>query len=233
MHLLKKSVIIALFVIANISLLSGQAKIGLDTYSRYVWRGMDFGNAPSFQPAISFTTGGLSVGAWGAFSFASGGTSTYSENDLWASYAFTTSSGTFTINFTDYYFPSTGLKFFNYDDKGLGAHTLEGGLGYAGTEKFPISIAAYYNLYNDVDNSAYIQVSYPFSMDSVYSMTIFAGGTPSKSVWYAASKANLINIGFTVSKTIAVTESFSLPVSASYIINPELEQSYLLFGISL
>jgi hypothetical protein len=221
-----------LMVLVNTVISSAQMKAGMDIYSRYIWRGLDFGNAPSLQPSISYTTGGLSFGAWGAFAMASGGINTYAENDLWASYSYPTSSGTFSLYLTDYFFPSAGIKFFKYEDNGLGAHTLEGGIGYAGIEDFPVSVTAYYNFYNDVDNSAYIQVSYPVSIDSVYSMTVFAGGTPSKSALYAASKNAVLNVGISVSKIIKITDYFSLPVNASYIINPEQEQSYLIFGMS-
>ena len=217
-----------LFIILS-GLSFGQMRIGLDTYNRYIWRGVDYGNSPSFQPSISFTTGGFSLGAWGAFSTAS----TFAENDLWASYGIPTSSGTFTLYYTDYFYPSNGIKFFKYEDDGLGAHTLEAGLGYSGPEPFPVSASVYYNFFNDVDKSVYIQISYPFVIDSVYSLTVFAAGTPAKSAWYTASKSALINVGVTVTKSIKITDEFSLPVSASYILNPEIEQSYLIFGISL
>ena len=245
--LTKKNITTAvLLFFAGFTVSSGQIKIGLDTYTRYIWRGLDFGSAPSFQPYISYTKGGFSLGAWGAFSSsgsrsigsfdtASGelvsSSSTFSENDLWASYAYTTNSGTFTIYFTDYFYPFSNLKFFDYKDGG--SHVLEAGIGYTGTESFPVTLTAYYNFFNDPDKSVYIQASVPFEIDSVYSLTVFAAGTLKESNWYTASKGNLINVGVTVSKTIAVTESFSLPVSASYILNPEIEQSYLIFGVSL
>ncbi len=246
MSLKRETTIIAISALINITLAYGQMKIGLDTYSRYVWRGLDFGNAASFQPYVSYSTGGFSLGAWGAFSISSAGgngaldtvtysitsvSNTFSENDLWVSYAYSTAAGTFTVYLTDYFYPSSHLKFFDYKDGG--SHLLEAAVGYTGTESFPVTLAAYYNFFNDPDKSVYLQASIPFTIDSVYSATIFVGGTVEESAWYAASKANLINVGFTVSKTIVITESFSLPVSASYILNPEIEQSYLIFGISL
>jgi hypothetical protein len=202
----------------------GQVKFGLDTYSHYVWRGVDF-SAQSLQPSITYSTGGLSVGAWASYSTVGG----YSENDLWASYAI----GPVTVYYTDYYIPSaTTQGFFNYNNDG-GAHVLEGGLGYTGPEAFPISLAGYVNFLNDPDHSIYVQASYPVSVDSATSLSIFVGGTPTKSVYYVTSSANIINVGLTVSKTIKITEHFSLPVNALYIVNPTLEKTYLLFGFSL
>jgi hypothetical protein len=206
----------------------GQVKFGLDAYSHYVWRGLDF-SAQSLQPSITYTTGGLSVGAWASYST----TNSYSENDLWASYAV----GPVTVYLTDYYIPTFATKgFFDYGE--YGSHTLEGGLGVTIPGNFPLTIAGYYNFRGEVDafgktaNSAYIQASYPFTIDSVTSLSVFAGATTAESYYYATSKASFINVGLTFSKTIKVTESFSLPVNASYIINPYLEKTYLVFGMS-
>jgi hypothetical protein len=206
----------------------GQVKFGLDAYSHYVWRGVDF-SAQSLQPSITYTTGGLSVGAWASYST----TNSYSENDLWASYAV----GPVTVYLTDYYIPSLATKgFFDYGE--YGSHTLEGGLGITLPGNYPLTIAGYVNFRGEVNalgekaNSTYIQASYPFTVDSVTSLSVFAGATTSDSYYYGTSKASFINVGLTFSKTIKVTESFSLPVNASYIINPSLEKTYLVFGVS-
>jgi hypothetical protein len=39
-------------------------------------------------------------------------------------------------------------------------------------------------------------------------------------------------MGINASKEIRITEDFSLPVFCSYILNPQAEISYLIFGIS-
>jgi hypothetical protein len=230
----------ALFVLVLSAVTIGEAqfKFGSDIYSRYIWRGVDYGNAPSFQPAISYAAGGFSVGTWAAYSIgasrtdlATGSQSVFAEHDLWASYGLHTELGTFSMLYTDYFYPSTGLKYFNFNGK-TGSHVLELGASYTGMESLPISASVYYNFHNDADKSVYVQFSYPFTIESG-TVTVFAAGTPAKSVWYLATEAALINAGLTLSKTVMVTESFPLPVNASYILNPHLEQSYLIFGISL
>lgn len=229
---------ITVLIIALSAITLGQFKFGSDIYSRYIWRGVDYGNAPSFQPAVSYTTGSFSIGSWAAYSIGSSGTDpvtgsakVFAEHDVWASYARSTESGTFALLYTDYFYPSAGLKYFNFKDGG-GAHVLEIGASYSGTELFPISIAAHYNFHNDVDNSIYIQASYPCTTEAG-TLTLFAAGTPSKSAWYVTSEAALINVGLTLTRTIKFSEAFSLPVSASFIINPHIEQTYLIFGFSL
>ena len=210
--------------------IQAQVSVSADIASRYIWRGVDYGNSPSFQPGLGFTTGSFSIGTWGAYSFAGTG-NVFAEHDLWASYGIETGSGTISILYTDYYYPSAGLKFFDYSSTG-GAHVLELGLGYTGAEGFPVSIKGFYNVHCDPDKSIYLEAAYPFAVDGV-GLTVFAGGSPKKSAWYVTSGAALINVGIAAKKIIAVTETFSLPVSATFIVNPELEQSYLMFGFTL
>lgn len=227
---MKKSILIFMVIIFTTLSSFAQLKFGADVYSRYNWRGLDFGNAPAFQPSLAFTAGGFTIGAWGSYAFPTA-TTTYAENDLYASYAFSTEgAGSFTLLFTDYYYPSAGIKFSDFQKNG-GAHTMETGLAYSGPEKFPISLAVYLNVHNDVDNSSYIQAGYPFSVYDA-TITLAAGFVPSKSAYYVTNKASLINLSITASKSIAVADKFSIPINVSYIANPALDITYLIFGAS-
>lgn len=231
-HIHRFSFSLLLFLIIGTTFSQAQFKFGSDIYSRYIWRGVDYGNAPSFQPGISYTISGFSVGTWAAYSVGeSAPGSVFAEHDLWASYGLETDFATISLYYTDYFYPSAGLKYFDFKDGG--SHVLEAGLGYVGRESFPISVTVYANFFNDVDNSIYVYAGYPFAVDETTTLTVFAGATPTKSAWYAATDAALINIGFTASKAIKFSETFSLPVSASFIVNPHIEQSYLIFGFSL
>ena len=113
--------------------LNAQVTLGGELYSRYVWRGADFGNSASFQPAIDFTSGPISVGAWAAYSLTADGAAA-DESDLYATVAL----GPASITITDYYFPMTdgdGGMFFNFDDGG--AHYIEAAVS---AEEGPASI---------------------------------------------------------------------------------------------
>ncbi len=221
-----------LFIFSNSSSFP-QASIGAgaDIYSRYNWRGLDFGDSPSFQPTLSLTVGGFSIGAWGAYNFISGSSPAYSENDLFMTYIISTeTSGSFSLIYTDYYYPSAGLSFFKYNING--SHVLEAGLAYAGPEGFPLQLSGYYNLKNDPNKSYYIQAGYPTSVGEV-SLSFIAGFTPQASAWYGTTKANLINLGISATKEVTITDKFKLPVHVSYILNPNSEKSFLIAGISL
>jgi hypothetical protein len=225
--------LIVIFFVLLTNGLSAQFKLGADIYSHYVWRGTALHSAEAFQPALTYSAHDFSVGAWGSYSAGGAG---YAENDLWTSYAV----GPVTVYATDYYVPTllpAGATFFDYNTaKGAGSHTVELGVGYTGDESFPVSIAGYYNVIGgvlDPDNSSYLQLSYPFTVHSA-TLTATIGFTPSKSTaWYTTTSAGVINLGLMVSKTIKFTEEFSLPFNVQYIINPYVEKTYLVFGVSL
>jgi hypothetical protein len=226
MHIALIKLLIVLFHVSA----PAQIEIGTALMSRYIWRGVDYGNSPSVQPSLTFTAGGFSVGTWGAYSIAGNGDEVFSEHDLWVGYTVLTSGGSFSLLATDYHYPSAHLRYFDYSGNGEGAHTLEAGLLYTGPDAFPVSLFAAANFHNDPDNSVYLELGYSRSINDV-EIVLFAGGTPGKSDWYGTPSAAIINVGIGVICMIAVTDRFSVPVSASFIINPELEQSHLVFGI--
>ncbi|KAA3658872.1 MAG: hypothetical protein DWQ10_10255 [Calditrichaeota bacterium] len=204
-----------------------QVSLGADVVSRYVWRGTDFGNAAAVQPALSFAKGGFEVGAWGSFAVDDGSAN---ENDLYISY----SSGPVTVMVTDYYFPGyTGNDFFGYYKVSLeagevGPHIIELGGSY---ETGPLSVSAFYNLLGDktADDSGsfYLELGYTpsYSVEGV-ELSLFAGagnGFYTLEAFDEDDVFGVVNLGISASK-----ES----ISASYIINPNQETSFLVFGYS-
>ena len=74
-------IIIMIVFTMGIDSLAAQFDVSCDLYNRYVWRGTDFGNAPTIQPGISFSSGPLTIGAWSAWQF----NGAASENDIFVS----------------------------------------------------------------------------------------------------------------------------------------------------
>lgn len=220
-----KSVLAVFLILAAFTLeVQAQVSFGTDVVSRYVWRGVDFGQSLSFQPGISYASGGFEIGAWGSYANTGGGAN---ELDLYASYSVDLDeSSSISFGVTDYYFPATpgGFQTFDVD----GNHVIEPFVSYSGA----FSFSAYINVLNDPDNSVYLNASYPFVVEDV-SLEAFVGVVPTESAWYGTSGAALQEIGLSASKEIKITESFSLPVFTSYVINPYQEVSFLFFGFSL
>lgn len=205
--------------------------LGADLMSRYVWRGTDFGESPSIQPALSFSAGGFSVGSWGSYAM-NPQSSGANEHDLWASYSVETAGGTVELGVTDYYFPNGGVGFFNFEDGGTGAHQVETFVSYAGPEGAPFTLYGSIFAYNEPDHSIYLEASYPFTVEGV-DLSVAIGGTPSESTFYGTDTAGIINTSLTATRSIPLTDTFSLPVQVSYVLNPYMEKTFFIFGISL
>ena len=229
---------------------------GADLMSRYVWRGIDFGNSPAIQPNLSFAWKGLSLGAWGSYAFAKhsielndtvvdGGT--YAETDLFISYTI----GSFTLMVFDYFTvnglnPNDGNHYFNYSNATTG-HSLEGCLSFEGPEKFPIEVMASTMLYGADKNqdstgiygsgtknnySTYFELAYKIHLKKIdVELKPFIGGIPFGSSWYGPYPG-VTNLGLTAKKEIPVTAQYSLPVQVSLIANPQAQSVFFVFGIS-
>jgi len=197
---------------------------GLDIYSSYIWRGLKFGTGAAFQPSVDFTAGGFTVGAWGSYST---GSEEAPETDLYATYAFDLGEkAALSFTVTDYYFPGSA-----YFDKN--SHFVEPlvnlGLGN-------LSLTAAYMFYDGAGNGddsgdIYLQAGYAAGP---VSLTLGGGnGQYSFEDEGEDDKFAISNIGIGTSKEIKITDSFSLPISGSIILNPSTEQLFVVVGISL
>ena len=232
-----KTTILLLIAVLSISIMSAQEEekskskldLGLDVQSRYVWRGIQLGgNSASAQPWVEFSSGGFSIGSWGAYNL--GGLGEGNEADFYMTYAF---SDAFAVTVTDYFFPGEGSGgYFPYNE----GHVFEGMLSYSG----PIGIMVATNFGGAIEDengdnaySTYVEASYETEI----------GGTPlslavgavfgDDNGYYFTDGSGLINVTVGTSKEIKLSESFSLPVNAAITLNPDSEDIFLTFGFSL
>lgn len=228
-----------------------EASVGADLVNRYVWRGIDFGNAPSLQPSLAFSYCNFEMGFWGAYTL-SNQASENDEIDTWIGYSLPLNNGmTLSAGVTDYYFPNAGIKWGNWNDhdatrtvidgedttlvSDAGAHTIEVGLSVSGPESVPVTVSGYVNVYNDAGNNAYFQIDYSTVVGET-SMSCWIGGTPGSEEnpgYYGTDDLQLINIGIGAAKELVISESLSLPVWVAFSGNPNAEMAYLTFGLSL
>ena len=226
---------------------------GADVVSRYIWRGVNLGdNTPSIQPAISLDFGSekhaFSIGTFGAYSI---GGQHLQEADLLVSYTFKDMIG---ITVTDYFFPfDNGISpsYFDFKDQQTG-HVFEGMVSFLGTEKIPFSLLFAMNFYGadarkintdgsdgGIMMSKYAELGYTKKYSNL-EMNLFIGGTlddPNRSTgeigFYGNKSYGVINIGCKLAKEIKITNDFSLPVQTQFIVNPESERVFMVFGFSL
>jgi hypothetical protein len=220
-------------------------ELGCDIVSSYIWRGsavyaaLGDNNvlAPSFQPNFALNISGFKVGAWGSVDF----TGTYKELDYYLSY---TLKG-FTLGLTDYYWASDWFadNFFDYSNDST-SHYIEASLSYKG-ENIPISVQVATMVYgadkqyedpSKNNFSTYLEVGYSFLV-SDYKLDLFLGMTPFDGLYgdgYGGKEGfGIVNTGITGSKSIKITDNFSLPVKASVIANPQARKLFFVFSLSL
>lgn len=188
---------------------------GADVVNRYVWRGTDFGNAVSVQPGMSISYGNIEVGAWSSWAITDGGAN---ENDLYASF----SSGPIGITLTDYYFPGlTGENdsFFSYSDEDA-VHILEVSASLA-LDGMPLSGLVAFNFSGDPEDSFWVEATYDLGELEETAVSVTAGF--GNGVYTTDTDPALVSVGLNMSKG---------DYFASYILNPDKESSFLVFGRS-
>lgn len=224
-----KKIILVLVAVLSISTMKAQEEetpkttfdIGVDYASRYIWRGLEFSDSPALQPYAEMSSGNFTMGLWA--SYETGGQVVGQEFDFYASYAF----GPVSLGFIDYSFPVDGASDGYFMMKN---HIGEATLSFDGVDSFPISLMVGANIYNDDANSIYTELGIPFSIGGT-EMGAFIGG--GNEIYTTDGDFALTNVGFSASKDVKITDAFSLGVSASAIFNPDTDDAYLVFVLSL
>jgi len=229
--------------ISDSSACNMKLNVSADLMSRYIWRGADYGNSPSIQPAISVSNGNFEAGCWSAVAT----NNVYKEIDLYAKYTYKMLS----LMVTDYYVPcanslpaSPDTRYFIYDDKKT-AHSLEGSLLFKGGEKLPLWVSGNVFLYGNDKRwgydagkdttdktyySSYVEAGYTFTVKE-NSADIFVGFTPAAGAY--GNTLGVVNAGITAYRKIKITSDFELPVKGSLIFNPQTSNVFFAFGITL
>lgn len=215
-----KRVVLFFAIVLAVSTAKAQFSTGADLVSRYVFRGVDFGNGAALQPTIEYVSGNFSVGAWGSYGLTA---ESFSEADLYMSYGFDFG---LSVGLTDYYYP--GSDWFEFEDE-VSSHALELNLGY---ETGDFNLAVNYMVNNSIggagaeDGTLYFEAGY-----ALENVDLFLGAGDG---WHSASgNFEVVNIGIGTSKEIKFSESFSLPLFGQVIMNPNTEQLHLVIGLSL
>jgi hypothetical protein len=170
---------------------------------------------------IEFTSGIFTAGAWGSYDF-----NDYQEVDIYISFALPAG---FSIDITDYYTP--GLRYFDYSASS-GSHAFEITLDFEGGN-LDLSANCVINEAGGAGSSGgdlYFEAGYSFKL-----LRLFAGAGNG---WHTydpdteESVFTVCNLGLEVSKTLMVTERFSIPVTGQLILNPYSEQMFLVAGFT-
>lgn len=213
-----------------------QLDLGADIQSRYIWRGLQLGgNAASIQPYIEYSTGKFAVGAWGAYNL--GGTGNGNEADLYVSFA-PTDALSFTL--TDYFFPAegnlNGNPYWPYNAghvfEIMGSYSV-GAFGFTAATNVGGAIKYMDGTEEKSAYSTYFEISYGKTVGNV-DFTLVAGGVfLDDNSYYLTDGSGLINLGLSAAKEIQLTEKWTLPINAGLTFNPDSEDVFLTFGLSI
>lgn len=188
---------------------------GADLVSSYVWRGTQFGSGAHVQPYMTLGYENFEAGLWGSFpTTANGGGN---ELDAYVSYDF----GPLALTLTNYTFPLDGGVYSDGESFFDGDYTEISGT----TSILGIDLLAGY--FTDLE-ALYIELGFAAGPVDV----AIGYGEDQGEAWYAAGGNGIVNMSFSGSREIQISDSFALPVFGSFIINPEADSAFLVFGIS-
>lgn len=209
--------------------------------SRFLYRGLDLGQAPQVQPVIALGVGNFEFAAFSSHPLAPPLDEAvsaaavpdyvnYREVLLWMLYRIETAAGTFTPYVQNHFNPNAG-RLFDFDND-AGAHHLQAQLFYNGPETFPIDFLVGYVFYGPARESVYLEGGYSFEYAGLGVRT-FISGTPGDSPFNGTDEAAITQLGITASRAIPITDRFSLPLSATFSFNPYTENAFAAVAITL
>jgi hypothetical protein len=218
---------------------------GFDIYSRFIWRGVSFGDQWTLQPTASFNTHGFGFYVWASAS--PDLSSLVDYIGLTVSYAYTGSFGTFGADladwiFTQHYDVDTGAVdaaapyLFDFDNDGDGSHWLDLTAYYIGPEAFPLKVQFGVIAYNDPDHSLYAGLSYPVSVGRGFTLTPELGMVFGQSRrWYFTDDdpVNVTNCTVTLARSVDLGRGVTMPLSVAAIVNPESRRMHVVLGVGI
>lgn len=233
--------IIAIVFVLDTFVLGGFAKdslrvdspfsASLELTTKYMWRGIEYGDAPTVFPMIGYGYKGFNAFAMGAYAV----NGSHQEVDLGASYT----TKEFAIGVSDYYYPSAvGEKdaYFKLSNRSTG-HWVEAYAIWTGS-KIPLWITLSTYVFGADKNecckqmySSYAELGYIYSFNEHNNLSLCVGANLNKG-FYTDNKSgfSVVNINAKYS-TAFIFGKFRLPVSASYILNPYKNKSFFTMSI--
>jgi hypothetical protein len=223
---------------------SGALDMHLQVKNMHLWRGYAVTESPMTALDVAYVcpSKNFKIGVWGGAGF----NGDYREFDYYLAY----NKGGFKFEVWDIFNFSPGMptKLFDYDQKTT-SHFIDVTLGYQFGKSFPLylsastivygrdlePIASIPPRYGDNRYSTYIHAEYPVYSGNGYDLKLYLGGAVAlagQTQNFYASKTNIVATGFVVSKNVTLG-SYTLPVSATALWNPELNSGNIQLALNL
>lgn len=205
--------------------------VSLEISTKYMWRAIEYGNAPTGFAIINFEHQGFSAYAEGVYAF----NGSHQEVDLGIAYTWRWLN----VGVNDYYYPSAvgeKDKYFKLASRETG-HYLEGAVTVApeslplwltfstyfwGADKKPSGRQAY---------SSYVELGYTHAFNNDNSLSLAMGANLNKGFYTDYEHGfNVVNVTAKYATSFKFGK-YRLPVSASYVLNPFREKSFVTFSM--
>ena len=217
--------------------ISEKVNLSLEVANNFVWRGFANNTMPVMQSSVTFSpTGKLLFGTWASTPLSTD----LGEQPILLDVFFEVQLlPALSLFVTSYYVYGTGWteSYFNLKKEETG-HAFDAQLKI-GTDDFPLramisTIFAGADLNEKGKNnySTYIELGYGKSGKHI-DWEIFAGAVPMKSGFYGLTGADVVNLGFKVTKSFEITPTWSLPVSMKFTVNPARRAAFLTAAVAL
>jgi len=212
----------------------GKISVSPSITTRHYWRGIMVNNSANFEVDMAYTNKNFTFAAYGGYAF----DNSYSEFDFHVGYKF---NDHFNIAVWDLFANRDRATINDYNyldlDKSTTNHLIDASLNFYFTDNFPLSISLNTMLYGrdldangDQNYSTYVEFGYPVKIGGE-TVSLFAGLNAFENQVYGEN-FGFVDIGATVTRTVKITENFSLITWAKVAINPEAETGNLIFGIN-
>ncbi len=194
-------------------------------YNRYIWRGINFGDAPSLQGLCSVGYKNFEVGMYGANSL--NGTSLGYANTIEVFATYTYKKWSITID--DYFFYESLDSLNRYFDYGKNTlHFYESRLKYTHDKFYLMAGYCFFSRASDNTNGVYVEGGYHFNKQ----IRVVAGGIIGKSFLNFHDRGGVTNVGLYFKKPIKITPDFSFNTQFALIVNPNIDFVARIPGVS-
>ena len=204
----------------------GEVIVSAGFYNRYIWRGVNFADAPSIQALFAYTKGGFEIGTYGATTLTGDKRGYGNTIEVYATYKYKN----FSLTIDDYFFYESIDSLNNYFEYGKEntTHFIEGRLRYDHNKFYLMTGYVLYTREIDDTKGLYLEAGYHFN-DYV---KIVAGGVTSSSFLNFQDTGGITHIGVYGNKTLNITSSFSVDVQTALIASPNYKNVADITGVA-
>ncbi len=194
-------------------------------YNRYIWRGINFGDAPSLQGLCTVSYKNFEIGMYGANSLSGTALGYANTIEVFATYNYKKWS----LTIDDYFFYEAFdslNRYFDYSRNTL--HFYESRLKYTHDKFYLLAGYCFFSRASDDTNGVYVEGGYNFNKQ----IKLVVGGIIGKSYLNFHDRGGVTNVGLYFKKPIKITDSFALNTQFAIIANPNIDFVARIQGVS-